>query len=139
MMTSPEPIPETKQRVEVEFWVVTAHQPFLEQQRWTEGMLSGKTLEFFMDAAARITKNNKIERLQCMLQTAEERFKDSVARDDEKAFELMKTSFKDEIKMAWSKNQNCKKNFRVRIDPVYAEDIAAGGDGYIGGAELADF
>ncbi|MCJ1390636.1 hypothetical protein MMC18_003497 [Xylographa bjoerkii] len=133
------PVTDAKSRIEVRFWIISSHQPRFERHHWPEGMLSGKSLDFFMQAARRITKNTQIMELNFMLKTAETGISNTVAKDDEKAFELMKSDFTKEIKLVWAKNRNQKENFEIWIDPIYGEDSRRDGQGDVEDIELAEF
>ncbi|MCJ1476853.1 hypothetical protein MMC13_005522 [Lambiella insularis] len=128
-----------KTRVEVDFWIITSHQPRLARDHWREGMLSGKNLNFFIEAATKATKNVRIRELKCTLKTAETEISFTVHKDDEEGFESMKSTFSKEIKRAWAKDGNNKENFEVWIDPVVEESTLANGQGAMEEIELADF
>ena len=128
-----------KSTIDVEFWIVKAREPLLDIERWWEGKFQGRTLDLVVEGVASITQCSRIEKIKCILETSEKRCTVTVQRDGDAAFEALKRSFREEMALAFRKNCNRMKPFKILIEPAYSEGSIIEGESENEGAVMGDW
>lgn len=129
----------SKPMVAVRFWIIKSRLPRLAYEKWTDGKLQGKSLNFVLEGVSNIIRSSRIRKLKFTLETADKECTYTILIDAEDEFEQMKQQFSTDMTAAFRKNRNEFKDFHIWIEPIEGEDLARDGEAEVEDALMGEW
>lgn len=136
---STKPLVTSKPMVAVRFWIIKGRLPRLAYEKWTDGKLQGKSLDFVLEGVSNIIRSSRIRKLKFTLETADKECTYTIVHDAEDEFEQMKQQFSTDMTAAFRKNRNEFKDFHIWIEPIEGEDLARDGEAEVEDALMGEW
>jgi hypothetical protein len=109
------------------FWIIAHPQPNKRiRSQWKNGQFKGKRLSTVIDEISSFLGTGPIEELNLKLETFLDETHVTVHRDDEKFWEETQRDFQKQIKDAFTRDSDRGSQYKIWIEPVYAENGDAG-------------